>query len=69
MLPIVLLEEFGLVQPPQKKVALYVLWGARCREASEREREKRLHASFALHAPIQRAICRGTTLIRNNPPP
>ena len=34
-------------------VALYVLWGARCRETREKEREKRLHSPFALHAPIQ----------------
>jgi len=50
-----------------EKVALYVLWGARCREAREIEarergresvceRGKRLHAPFALHAPIQWAI-------------
>ena len=46
-----------------EKVALDVLWGARCREARERrererernrkrEREKRLHSPFALHDPI-----------------
>ena len=42
-----------------ERVALYVLWEARYREAREereREREKRLHSPFALHAPIQWAI-------------
>jgi len=55
------LEEGERSSPPPQKVALYVLWGARCREAREkgeidREREKRLHSPFALHAPIQWAI-------------
>jgi len=50
--------DFELLLPAaSEQVALYVLWGARCREARKRrDREKRPHSPFALHAPLQWAI-------------